>query len=97
MEPINDVNCGWLHGVENRSQFEQIKGLHTADFVIIGAGITGLSAARQLGKLMPNNKIILVDAQLCGEGASSRNSGYLVESTLNDGFVSNKKIEGYRI
>ena len=96
MEPINDVNCGWLHGVENRSQFEQIKGLHTADFVIIGAGITGLSAARQLGKLMPNNKIILVDAQLCGEGASSRNSGYLVESTLNDGFVSNKKIEGYR-
>ena len=58
MEPINDVNCGWLHGVDYRSQFEQIKGLHTADFVIIGAGITGLSAARQLGKLMPNNKII---------------------------------------
>tara|TARA_B100000902_G_scaffold396329_1_gene457040 strand:+ start:190 stop:1494 length:1305 start_codon:yes stop_codon:yes gene_type:complete len=96
MEPINDVNCGWLHGVNYGSQFEQIKGLHTADFVIIGAGITGLSAARQLGKLKPDNKIILVDAQICGEGASSRNSGYLVESTLNDGFVSNKKLEGYR-
>ena len=90
MEPINDTNCGWLHGIEKRNQAERIKGSHTADYLIIGAGITGLSAARQLGKLKPNKKILIVDAQRCGEGASSRNSGYLVESTLNDGFVSNK-------
>ena len=96
MEPINDTNCGWLHGIEKRNQAERIKGSHTADYLIIGAGITGLSAARQLGKLKPNKKILIVDAQRCGEGASSRNSGYLVESTLNDGFVSNKKLEGYR-
>ena len=25
-----------------------------------------------------------------GEGASARNSGYLVDTTLNDGFTSNK-------
>ena len=30
------------------------------------------------------------------EGASGRNSGYLVDTTLNDGFTSNKEIENYK-
>ena len=52
--------------------------------MIIGAGFTGLSAARKLAELHPEKEIILADAQLAGEGASSRNSGYLVDTTLND-------------
>ena len=56
----------------------------------------GLSAARKLAQLYPNQKIILVDAQLAGEGASSRNSGYLVDTTLNDGFTSNKELDNYK-
>ena len=66
------------------------------EWLIIGAGYTGLSAARKLGQLYPNQKTILVDAQLAGEGASSRNSGYLVDTTLNDGFTSNKELENYK-
>ncbi len=46
--------------------------------------------------MYPNQKILLVDAQLAGEGASSRNSGYLVDTTLNDGFTSNKELENYK-
>jgi hypothetical protein len=34
--------------------------------------------------------------QLAGEGASSRNSGYLVDTTLNDGFTSNKELDNYK-
>ncbi|MBT4911523.1 MAG: FAD-binding oxidoreductase, partial [Alphaproteobacteria bacterium] len=34
--------------------------------------------------------------QLAGEGASGRNSGYLVDTTLNDGFSSNKELESYK-
>jgi glycine/D-amino acid oxidase-like deaminating enzyme len=49
-----------------------------------------------LGQLYPNQKIILVDSQLAGEGASSRNSGYLVDTTLNDGFTSNKELDNYK-
>ena len=45
---------------------------------------------------MKDKKIILIDAQLAGEGGSSRNSGYLVETTLNDGFTSNKELENYK-
>ena len=66
------------------------------EWLIVGAGYTGLSAARKLGQLFPNQKIILVDAQLAGEGASSRNSGYLVDTTLNDGFTSNKELDNYK-
>ena len=56
----------------------------------------GLSAARKLSQLLPNQKVILVDAQLAGEGASGRNSGYLVDTTLNDGFSSNKELKSYK-
>ena len=66
------------------------------DYLIVGAGFTGLSAARKLGQIAKNKKIILVDAQLAGEGASSRNSGYLVDTTLNDGFTSDKDISNYK-
>jgi len=55
-----------------------------------------LSAARKLSELHPNEKIIIVDAQLAGEGASGRNSGYLVDTTLNDGFTSNKELSNYK-
>ena len=33
---------------------------------------------------------------MAGEGASGRNSGYLVDTTLNDGFTSNKELENYK-
>jgi len=66
------------------------------DWLIVGAGYTGLSAARKLGQLNSDKKIIIIDAQLAGEGASGRNSGYLVDTTLNDGFTSNKEISTYK-
>ncbi len=49
-----------------------------------------------MSEINKNKKIIIVDAQLAGEGASSRNSGYLVDTTLNDGFTSNKDVENYK-
>ena len=33
---------------------------------------------------------------MAGEGASGRNSGYLVDTTLNDGFTSNKELQNYK-
>ena len=64
--------------------------------MIVGAGYTGLSAARKLGKLHPNENIVLVDSSISRRGASARNSGYLVDTTLNDGFNSNKNLINYK-
>ena len=96
MQNINDDKCSWINNLNPRSNFKVLKNNKECEWLIVGAGYTGLSAARKLGQLFPNKKIILVDAQLAGEGASSRNSGYLVDTTLNDGFTSNKELENYK-
>ena len=96
MEVVNDNSCSWINDLDPRTDIKSLKSNENCEWIIIGAGYTGLSAARKLGQLHPNQKIILIDAQLAGEGASSRNSGYLVDTTLNDGFTSNKELENYK-
>ena len=96
MHVINDRNCDWINDLPQRDNIKSLLNDVSCDYLIIGAGYTGLSAARKLSELNPNDKIILVDAQLAGEGASGRNSGYLVDTTLNDGFTSNKEIFDYK-
>ncbi len=96
MEVVNDNTCSWVNDLNPRTNIKSILSDLNCEWLIIGAGYTGLSAARKLGQLYPNQKVLLVDAQLAGEGASSRNSGYLVDTTLNDGFTSNKELENYK-
>ncbi len=96
MEVINDKRCSWINDLNLRSNIQTLKKNENSEWLIVGAGYTGLSAARKLGQIFPNQKIILVDSQLAGEGASGRNSGYLVDTTLNDGFTSNKELENYK-
>ena len=97
MKLENDKNCSWINDLNPRTNIKVLNTNEDCDWLIIGAGFTGLSAARKLNQLNPSQKIILVDAQLAGEGASSRNSGYLVDTTLNDGFTSNKELKNYKI
>ena len=96
MQVINDKTCAWINDLSSRSNYKILSTNEECEWLIVGAGYTGLSAARKLSELHPNQKIIIVDAQLAGEGASGRNSGYLVDTTLNDGFTSNKKLSKYK-
>lgn len=92
----NDQSCAWINDLSSRLKVKTLNKNDECEWLIIGAGYTGLSAARKLGQINSNLKIILVDAQLAGEGASSRNSGFLVDTTLNDGFTSNKELDNYK-
>ena len=96
MNIINDNNCGWINDLDKRFDIKTLDRDKTCDWLIIGAGYTGLSAARKLSELHPKQTIVIIDAQLAGEGASSRNSGYLVDTTLNDGFTTNKELDDYK-
>ena len=96
MDLKNDKTCPWINDLSARSNIKVLKKNENCEWLIVGAGFTGLSAARKLSQLHPDKKIILVDSQLAGEGASSRNSGYLVDTTLNDGFTSNKDLVNYK-
>ncbi len=96
MKVENDNGCSWINDLNPRKTNKSLSSNEECDWLIIGAGYTGLSAARKLGQIHSNLKIILADAQLAGEGASGRNSGYLVDTTLNDGFTSNKELQNYK-
>ena len=96
MKIVNDKSCSWINDLSKRSKIKCIKSDESCDWLIIGAGYTGLSAARKLSQINSNFKILIADAQLAGEGASGRNSGYLVDTTLNDGFTSNKEVQNYK-
>jgi len=96
MQIINDSYCSWINDLNKRTNIKILSKNFECEWLIIGAGFTGLSAARKLGEIYPNKSITLIDAQLAGEGASSRNSGYLVDTTLNEGFTSDKDLENYK-
>ena len=96
MSILNDPNCGWINCLPKRTNIKQLDRDLLCDYLIDGAGYTGLSAARQLSNNSKSSKIVLIESQLAGEVSSARNSGYLVDTTLNDGFTSNRDIENYK-
>jgi glycine/D-amino acid oxidase-like deaminating enzyme len=96
MRVSNDKFCTWINELNPRTNIQTLSKDLECEWLIVGAGYTGLSAARKLAEIYPNKTITLIDAQLAGEGASSRNSGYLVDTTLNDGFTSNRDLENYK-
>ena len=52
----------------------------TADWVIVGAGFTGLSAARRLAQLLPSDEsIAVVEAGQLANGPAGRNSGFMID------------------
>jgi glycine/D-amino acid oxidase-like deaminating enzyme len=61
---------------DGQPQFENTDVLpSSADIVIVGAGYTGLSAALTLSK--SGKKVIVLDSEMIGFGASTRNGGML--------------------
>lgn len=64
---------GWVEKPEDLQP--ALEGDVSADVVIIGAGFAGLSAALELAK--QGAKVIVLEREFAGFGASGRNAGYL--------------------
>ena len=94
--PKNDEGCGWIKQLPPRRAQPALSGKQHADWVVLGTGFTGLAAARQLALLHPQARIVVLEAERAGEGSSARNSGFLVDSTLNEGHYSAAGLEIYR-
>lgn len=77
--PHDDSSCGWYAALPQQPACKRLQGEQRADYAVIGAGFAGLAAARRLGELLPDKRIILVDAQRVGQGASGRNSGFVID------------------
>jgi len=53
-----------------------LKGRQRADIAIVGGGFAGLSAAYNLARRLPGQRIVLLEGARCGYGASGRNGGF---------------------
>jgi gamma-glutamylputrescine oxidase len=69
-----------------RTDYPALRGEHTVDVVVVGAGFTGLSSALHLAER--GYGVAVVETHRVGWGASGRNGGQLI-----DGMVEIDKIE----
>ncbi|MCM2394784.1 FAD-binding oxidoreductase [Rhizobium sp. S95] len=72
----------YAHSANDKRVRESLKGEHTADVCVIGAGFTGISAALQLAE--SGFKVIVVEGERIGFGASGRNGGQIVNGYSRD-------------
>lgn len=55
--------------------YQALRGETSADICIVGGGFTGLWTAINLKRTRPELDVVIVEADLCGAGASGRNGG----------------------
>ena len=65
----------WLQDVAAQAVTDSLQGEERADVVIVGGGFTGLWTALRLRALAPEMRVVILEADLCGSGASGRNGG----------------------
>jgi glycine/D-amino acid oxidase-like deaminating enzyme len=70
---------GWEAVLPARQPEAELDKAITADWLIIGAGFAGLSAARRLTQHRPNDHIVVIDATHVAGGSSGRNSGFMID------------------
>ncbi|MBW9064287.1 FAD-binding oxidoreductase [Rhizobium herbae] len=81
--PVENGISGWEAISQRSFPVRSLEGNVTADWLIIGAGFAGLSAARRLRQLRPVDKIVVLEASEVGKGTSGRNSGFMIDVPHN--------------
>ncbi|BBH68943.1 FAD-dependent oxidoreductase [Actinoplanes sp. OR16] len=66
----------WLDSLGPLDRRPPLPGDRDADVAIAGGGYTGLWTAYYLAKAAPSLRIVIVEAEHCGFGASGRNGGW---------------------
>jgi glycine/D-amino acid oxidase-like deaminating enzyme len=91
--------CGWIAQAGSSAGRGRLSGTQKADWLVIGAGITGLCAAHTLAQMHPQARIVVVDRQRAAQGASARNSGFVVahEHPGNDELIGGEGFAGFEI
>jgi glycine/D-amino acid oxidase-like deaminating enzyme len=81
--PKDPRPSGWYAILPEAPPVRRLTGRQSADWVVVGAGFTGVAAARRLAELAPDSRIVLIEAQRAGIGASGRNAGFIIDAPHN--------------
>ncbi|MBO9402856.1 FAD-binding oxidoreductase [Shimia sp. R9_3] len=77
--PVHRGAAAWNAILGDQGEAAELDSDMTADFAVIGGGFAGLAAARRLRQLQPDARIVVLEAGRIGEGASGRNSGFMID------------------
>ncbi|GAA3066502.1 FAD-binding oxidoreductase [Rhizobium viscosum] len=81
--PVDTGISGWEAISQRRFPATVLDRDITADWLIIGGGFAGLSAARRLLQHRPEDKIVVLDARELAKGPAGRNSGFMIDVPHN--------------
>ena len=77
--PIHKGPAAWSAILPGQPAFVPLPGDQTVDVAIIGGGFAGLAAAHRLRQIDPMLKVAVLEASRLAEGASGRNSGFMID------------------
>ncbi len=77
--PVLEGPAAWNTILGLAPRYSALDGAARADFVVVGAGFAGLSAARRLRQLQPTARIVVLEAGRIAEGSAGRNSGFMID------------------
>ena len=77
--PKDPGPTGWNAVLTKRDPAPSLAEKTTADWLIIGAGFAGLSAARRLAQLCPDDRVVILEASTIADGPAGRNSGFMID------------------
>jgi glycine/D-amino acid oxidase-like deaminating enzyme len=81
--PRNDRQNAWLEILPPLPEAQVLRGNLTFDHVVVGGGYGGLSVARRLAELAPDESIALIEADRVGNNAAGRCSGFIIDHAHN--------------
>lgn len=77
--PQDPGPAAWNELLPKRTPYPSLQKALNADWVVIGAGFTGLSAALRLIELNPKDTVVVLEATGIAEGPAGRNSGFMID------------------
>jgi len=87
---------GWAELLPAREPRAALAADRRVPWAVVGAGLTGLACARRLAELHPDEEILLLEARRIAQGASGRNSGFVVATSQFPGPFKAGEAEHYR-
>ncbi|SHH45419.1 Glycine/D-amino acid oxidase [Cognatiyoonia sediminum] len=78
-QPVDPGPAAWREFLDAPEAFPSLDRKITADWLVVGAGFAGLSAARRLSQTGPGDRIVVLDATRVAEGPAGRNSGFMID------------------
>ena len=77
--PVDTGLSGWNEVLPEPAEASVLESNIKTDWLVIGAGFAGLTAAYRLHQIIADDRIVLIDACRVGEGPAGRNSGFMID------------------